>query len=196
MAKEYTTRTLREIVRVIASRFLGMTLIFAIVLVSVAIASLLAPRWYRSEAKIKAQPDWYEPDSKPSTLRDRVSLFMITQREIIKSDYVLASALMRMDPLWGSRYKQGKKYEPWYSDKDVQDYIAAHDKEIRKLRKRIKVETPGGHLYPSFQDHPRLAGTAGKIPRQQPRLPKASSRGCLPPDEVRGRGVPATPGPA
>jgi len=147
MAETYTGRTLREIVQILARRFLGMAAILAVTLAAVAAGTLVAPKWYRSEVPLLAKPGVIGSplEEQVALLRDRVSLFVVTQREIITSDYVLASALMKL---------QGKPTQSpgagaaaataWYSDKQINDYIQAHSKLMDRLRKRARVLTPGG----------------------------------------------------
>ncbi len=145
MAEAYTNRTLREIVRVVASRFLGMVLIFAVVVAAAAAATYLAPRWYRSEVVLLARPGIVgNPLEEQTTLlRDKVSLFVITQREIIMSEHVLASAMMKLQgvpPQGPSEAAAGGAY----TDKQVSDFIARNAKLMKKLKDRVKVLTPGG----------------------------------------------------
>ena len=74
MAETYTNRTLREVIRIVASRFLGMVLIFAIVVAAVGAATYFAPRWYRSEVQLLASPSILgNPlEEQAAMLRDRV----------------------------------------------------------------------------------------------------------------------------
>jgi uncharacterized protein involved in exopolysaccharide biosynthesis len=145
MAETYTNRTLREVVRIVASRFLGMVLIFAIVVAAVGAATFFAPRWYRSEAQLLASPSTLGNPLEEQTamLRDRVSLFIVSQREIIMSDYVLASGMMALQkiPPQGPSTAGGKAP---YSDKQISDFVARNGKLMRRLKSRVKVLTPGG----------------------------------------------------
>lgn len=147
MAKDYTSRTLREIVRILACRFVGILVIIGIVVGAVAVATVLAPKWYRSKAEILARPErMIDSGEGWVSLRDRVSLFVITQREIIMSDHVLASALMRFDgyPVRPGSTGPTSAYKPWYSDQEIQSYSAQNTEHLRKFRRRVNVETPGG----------------------------------------------------
>jgi len=147
MAEIYTGRTLREIVRILARRFVGMVVILAVALAAAGAATYLAPKWYRSEVPLLARPGVVgNPlEEQVSLLRDRISLFVVTQREIITSDYVLASAMMKL--------QRQKTQAPntmvadvttWYSDQQVREYIQAHSKLMDRLQKHVKVLTPGG----------------------------------------------------
>lgn len=143
MAETYTNRTLREVVRIVASRFLGMVLIFAIVVAAVGAATYFAPRWYRSEVQLLAGPSIVgNPlEEQITLLRDKVSLFVVTQREIIKSDHVLASAMMALK---GIPAQGGAAAKGVYNEKQVRDFVARNGKLMRRLKKRVKVLTPGG----------------------------------------------------
>jgi len=140
MSDEYASRTLRELLRIIAGRFLGMIVILAVVIVASAVLTVLTPKWYRSEVVLLASPGLANPlEEQAALLRDRVSLFVVTQREIIKSDTVLASALMRLE-----NRPQSLNAESWYSDEEIADYIRSHRRLMERVRKRVKVITPGG----------------------------------------------------
>ncbi|MFA6133658.1 MAG: Wzz/FepE/Etk N-terminal domain-containing protein [Phycisphaerae bacterium] len=148
MAETYTSRTLREIVRVLASRFWAMLFIFVLVAAAAVAVTFLSPKSYRSDVSFWARPGATSPlEEQGNVLRDRVSLFVVTQREIIMSDYVLASAVMN--------FKGVPKAEPvaanssaapttWYDDKVVSDFITRNSKLLDTLRTRVKVITPGG----------------------------------------------------
>jgi len=140
MSDGYASRTLRELLRIVASRFLGMVVILVVVIVAAAVVTVLAPKWYRSKVVLLASPTLANPlEEQAAILKDRVSLFVVTQREIIKSDTVLASALMRLEnrPETVSR-------ESWYGDAEIVEYIRGHRRLMERVRKRVKVITPGG----------------------------------------------------
>lgn len=150
MADTYTSRTLRELVRIVASRFLGMVLIFIIIVGAVIAASFYAPKWYRSEVQLMAQPTSVgNPLAKETaSLRERVSLFVTTQREIILSETVLGAALMMLDdsslatpsaPVKDKGFLLSPKLE-----KNLPAFISEHTDDIRKLKDRVTVVTPGG----------------------------------------------------
>jgi uncharacterized protein involved in exopolysaccharide biosynthesis len=151
MAEIYTSKTLREMTRIIASRFGGMVLLFVIVAAAVVAVTFLSPKWYRSEATLLTRPgvvgNPLEEQASPF-LRDRISLFVVTQREIIMSNYVLASALMRMK---GEAIAQGGEPNSssslpvqWYEDSRIKDFVAHNGKLLARIRNRVKVVTPGG----------------------------------------------------
>ncbi len=149
MAETYTSRTLREIVRVVASRFVGMVIIFAVVVVAVGLATFLSPKWYRSEAKLLAKPTGMgNPLETRTTMRDEVTLFVTTQREIVQSDYVLASALMMLDgerlpkPDYEKLPQAKRLLADW--DEKVRAFIDEDIKRLKSARKRVSVVTPGG----------------------------------------------------
>ena len=147
MPDKYASRTLREIIRVVASRFISMALIIILVIAAVAVATYLAPKWYRSEVELHAKPSGVTNplEYEPTSTRDEVSLFVRTQRQIIMSDYVLASALMRLveRPSSKSPSKASSK-QAWYANEKIGDYVSANGKFMRQVRKRVSVVTPGG----------------------------------------------------
>ncbi len=149
MAETYSSRTLRELVRIVATRFVGMAIIFVVLVAAVAVASLFAPKWYRSEVLLKAEPSRVTSPllEQPTSLREQVSLFVSTQREIIMSDYVLASALMRLEyPNYAMNGSAWNKVgdNPFFDEKAVDEYISKASEKLRWFRKRVSVVTPGG----------------------------------------------------
>lgn len=157
MAETYTNRTLREIVRIIASRFLGMVLILLIVVGAVVVASLAAPKVYRSEVHLMAKPARViSPlEVAPTSQREEVSLFVSTQREIIRSDYVLGWALLMLEdssmipedmPSEAGEEDQPRQPLPqnpqWESR--IREYLATGPRRLEKLKTQVEIITPGG----------------------------------------------------
>ena len=150
MADTYTSRTLRELLRIVASRFLGMVIIFIIIVGAVVAASLYAPKWYRSEVQLMASPTRLgNPLAGRSTSqREEVTLFVTTQREIILSENVLGTAMLMLEnPSYVPRTPAagGKGYVlPTPLQKELPAFIAGNTDKIRQLKKRVSVVTPGG----------------------------------------------------
>lgn len=126
-------RTLREIIRIIAGRFVGMVAIVVIVVAAALVASMYAPKWYRSEQKLQAgPPQEINPLEGAALFRDRVSLYINQLRSVISSDTVLAQALMKADGLDVSDAEK------------VKGYVLANTEKVQKLRENLRVLTPGG----------------------------------------------------
>ena len=178
MAESYTSRTLREIVRIIASRFWGMAILFVMVVGAVVLASWFSPRWYRSEVQLKAQPTrmTHPVEEEATSMREQVSLFISTHRRIIRSDYVLASALMKLEK---QPFKNGKPWDeagqPWYTLLEIKDYIQKNSKKLRQLKDRVAVKTPGGadatftQTFTVSVDWPEQTDETGKLNKDQKR---------------------------
>jgi len=147
MSENHTGRTLREIVGILASRFVPMSVLVVVIVAAAALATIAAPKWYRCQVMLQAKPGIVNPlEDRPVSLREELSLFVVTQREIIMSDYVLASALMRLEGAPISKPPAGddELMSPWYDDQQIADYIAANGKQLARVRDNIKVVTPGG----------------------------------------------------
>ena len=140
MALANSKRTLREVMRVLFSHCVGILLILVVVVGGVIIATYMGPWRYRSKIMLLAKPVSVRISSleSPTTMRDRLSLFIATQRELITSQYVLASALMKMD---GIKPPEGKQ---WYTDEQISDFIASNVKRLSEVSKHVRVRTPGG----------------------------------------------------
>ncbi len=145
----YPTRTLRELSRVIFSRLVGIILILVVVVAGVLTATFLGPWQYRSKALLLADPAnvTVSPLETPTGIRDRLSLFILKQRELIATEYVQASALMKLDNIASTssddKLKDLKGYQ-WYDDEQVAKFAAQNFDRLADLQKRIKVKTPGG----------------------------------------------------
>lgn len=136
MAERYTGRTLREIVRVVASRFVGMAVIFIVVVGAAVVATRFQPRTYRSRVQLEATPSrMTNPLESRTAARDEM-LFIAKHREIILSDYVLASATMRLDGIEIAS-------SATETDSQVRQWISENLSRLAKVTKRVKVVTPG-----------------------------------------------------
>jgi len=152
MPERYSSKTLREIVRVVASRFGGMILIFAVAVAATALATYLVPRTYRSEVQLIARPAKRTGSLETDAPLRELPLFIITQRQIIMSDYVIATALMELEGQKPPQIKGGlsasagtelaNELKQW--QEKVSQYVSSHVEKMRKVRKRINVVTPGG----------------------------------------------------
>lgn len=150
MADTYTSRTLRELLRIIASRFLGMVIIFIIIVGAVVAASLYAPKWYRSEVQLMASPTSVSNPlaERVTSQREEVTLFVTTQREIILSESVLGASLMMLEnpnfvPKARLAGDTGYTLSPQLL-KELPAFISGNTDAIRRLKERITVVTPGG----------------------------------------------------
>jgi len=146
MSDRYASKTLRQIIRVIAGRFPGMMIILILVVAAVAAVTYVAPKWYRSEVELRAKPGGLvNPlEYSPTSARDEVSLFVRTQRQIIMSDYVLASALMRLVERPAPQISPEATTEPWYGDEQIAEFVRDNGRLLREVRRRVSVVTPGG----------------------------------------------------
>jgi uncharacterized protein involved in exopolysaccharide biosynthesis len=147
MAETYTTRTLREIVRIVASRFLGMLIILVVIVGGVTLASLYSAKWYRSVVQLEASPSQSANplESRPTgaSLASEQSLFVMTQAAIIRSNPVLATAMMCLEKDM-TLDANAEKLELPFNMEEINDYISANPEKIRKLYNRVSVVTPGG----------------------------------------------------
>jgi len=143
MALAYPTRTLREMARVIFSRLLGIVLVLAVVVGSVVVATYLSPWQYRSRALLMVRPAKISALESTETIRDRLSLFIVTQRQLIESDRVVASALLKLagvEPA-GPEAVEGKLS---YSDAQIAEFVSTNAQRMSDARRRVTVQTPGG----------------------------------------------------
>ena len=102
MPESFAPTSKREILRVLFSRWLGILLIFIIITGSVVLATLAAPKWYRSSIKFYARrPRPINLLSSPHDMFLPTEVFLRTQQAIILSREVISRALARMDGVTG-----------------------------------------------------------------------------------------------
>jgi capsular polysaccharide biosynthesis protein len=144
MTDTYPTRSLRELARIIFTRLVGIVLILVVVLAGVIAVSILTEWKYRSSSLLLARPAAPLTDLEGrASMRDRVSLFVVTQRELIKSDYVVTSALMKLDG-WDPDGPLSPEGQQWYEDETVEKFAADNAGRVARGRGAVRVETPGG----------------------------------------------------
>lgn len=147
------SKTLREIVRVVASRFIGMVVIFLVIVTAVGAATFFAPKQYRSTVILRALPAKANPlEGEAASLRDSISLFVSTQRELITRDEVLAAALILLDgeveglpkpiPPGTGTVKWQKTTAEW--DERVASYKNDNAEKVQRAKNSVSVVTPGG----------------------------------------------------
>ncbi|HOF19165.1 MAG TPA: hypothetical protein PK082_09670, partial [Phycisphaerae bacterium] len=178
MSEMYGSRTLRELVRVLAGRFLGMTLILLVLVAAAVVGTLWMSKTYRTEATLIARP---ARDAnvltvgQATSVRDEIQLFVATQREIVLSDYVLATALMRLDGADLSKLNFNQlgalAAQTRQREEAVQKFVAENAERLQKARKRVAVLTPGGPgatfsqtftIRVDWPEEPKEAAKAGK----------------------------------
>lgn len=175
MASTETTRSLRELARILFSRWLGIVLILVVVIGGVWGATMLSNWRYRSRAMLMARP--LAPMASlegGANIKDRLSLFIVNQREMIEGDYVIAAALEKLDGAAPDGYEgleKDNKKDKWYKDETLQEFIERNATRVNEVRKRVSVETPGGPDVTSNQtfyivvdwpeERDRAAGQAG-----------------------------------
>ncbi|HUT61725.1 MAG TPA: hypothetical protein VNA25_28135 [Phycisphaerae bacterium] len=180
MSEQATSRTLREILRTMARRSFGIGVILVVIIAAVWVVTSLSPRWYRSEAQLYARPgQTISPlDRQSAVIGEDVQLFVVTQREIIKSNFVLASALMKLQgkPVQPEpATTEGKSTYQWYTDNDIADFARDNAKPLKKAGQRVSVVTPGGpdstftqtfKLRVDWPEEPEVASEKAVDPRE------------------------------
>ena len=145
MTDTYSTRSLRELARILCTRFVGILVILVLVVAGVVAFSLMSSWQYRSSSLLMARPAAPLTDIEGrASMRDRISLFVVTQRELITSDYVITTALMRLDGIKPDAASETGEATGYYKDDTVRDFAAANVKRVSRARSAITVETPGG----------------------------------------------------
>lgn len=173
MASADSTRTRRELARVIFSRLVGMIVIVVVLPVVVVAAAYLSPWRYRSKALLRASPiSGLGTEAERATLRERLSLFVVMQRELLLSDRVVAQALMQLDKAPTDPVAfDGKNF---YKDAAVNRFVQANAGRVVSTKRLIRVETPGGAAESFTQVYTVTVEWAEDRPRTQ--LPSQESR--------------------
>jgi len=138
MPESFAPMSKREILRVLFSRWLGILAIFIIVAGSVVLATLVAPKWYRSSITFQtSRPRPINPLVSPQDIFLPTEVFLRTQQAVILSEEVVSRALARLD---GAQGQAGISA--------AAEDIRRHQRQ-RLLRqiKHIKVTTPVGENF-------------------------------------------------
>ena len=153
MAERYTSRTLREILRIIASRFLGMIIILALFVGGTLFINYASPRKYRTKFEIIANAGENLVEGKTENqLRERVGLFISAQKQILTSDETVGTALYFLnnppadaDSAWNQAIDDEKEISLTDEQKTaIANYIQKNVGWIDEVKKKISVLTPGG----------------------------------------------------
>jgi len=134
------------------------------------VATFLAPKWYRCQAELLAKPTrLMSPLEQAGTVQNEVTMFLVTQRQVILSNYVIASALLELSgearmpsPKGAAETMESwlRKIDAWqrqvdlYIEGDPKQDKPNHKEYISEVRRRIEVVTPSGAdatLSPTFQ---------------------------------------------
>jgi len=139
MPEAFGSRTLREICRVLFSRWVGMILIVAIAAGGTWLACVQAVPWYRTAVTIHVkQPADTNPTIKDVSPDRSLEVFIKTQRQIIFSDLVMARTMARLE---------GSMADPPSETRDDAPALAIIEQrqdDLRKFREHVEVVTPGG----------------------------------------------------
>lgn len=164
MPEAFTTRTLRELTRVIFTRLLGMIVIVALLTGGTYYACKRAKPIYQSEVTILVKQPKRETSNIQEVSPDRsLAVFLRTQHQIIKSDLVLSRtmALLENPPNredWlaarsvlhaakpSERDEVREKLDRVLDDIDQlgSRIIDQRQEDLARFRKNVEVETPGG----------------------------------------------------
>ena len=139
MPESFAPTSKREILRVLFTRWLGILLVFVIVTGSVVLATLAAPRWYRSRIGFQTRrPPPISLLSAPNDMFLSTEVFLRTQQAIILSEDVVSRALARLDGVPDNEAAISKAAE---------EIRTKQQSRLRRQIKHIKVTTPVGQSF-------------------------------------------------
>jgi uncharacterized protein involved in exopolysaccharide biosynthesis len=166
MAEPFTTRTLRELTRVVFSHLVGMILIVALLTGGTYVACKKANPIYESSVTILVKQPKRQTTAVQEVSPDRsLEVFLKTQRELVLSDRVLSRALILMEDK-SLRDQWDKARKPLDTapldqrdeilarivavtrtiDKKADALINTRQEDLRRARKNVDVRTPGGEM--------------------------------------------------
>lgn len=98
MPETFTPSTMREILRVFFTRWIGILAIFVIIAGATVAASLMAPKWYLSRVSFQTErPRPINPLASPQNVFLPTEVFLRTQQAIVLSQDVVSRALAGLD---------------------------------------------------------------------------------------------------
>ncbi len=190
MPEAFSSRTLRELTRVVFSHLLGMILILAILTGGTYMACQKADPIYESSVMIMVKQPKRQTTNVQEVSPDRsLEVFIKTQRELILSDRVLSRTMAlleetRLRDTWRKsqqtlmtvsierREEARAQIETLLKqiDQAADKIISTRQKDLTKFRKKVDVRTPGGEtvgMSEVFTVRLRLPDTAGFKPGQR-----------------------------
>lgn len=164
MPEAFTTRSLRELTRVVFSHLFGMILIVILLTGGTYVACKYADPIYESSVTVLVkQPK--APSSKVQEVSPDRSLevFIKTQHQLIMSDRVLSRTMVLLEDSvlrrqWEAASREIPKAKPRNRgeartelekliarvDEHADVLVKTRQRDLRKFRKKVEVETPGG----------------------------------------------------
>lgn len=140
MPETFTPSTKREILRVFFTRWMGIFAIFVIIAGSTVAATVMAPKWYRSQISFEAQrPRPINPLASPQNPFLPTEVFLRKQQAIILSEHVVSRALARLD--------LGKDATETAIKAGAENIRKKQQERLRRQIEHIKVTTPVGENF-------------------------------------------------
>ncbi|NIA06714.1 MAG: hypothetical protein GWP14_03600 [Actinobacteria bacterium] len=138
MSESLAPKSKRDILRIFFSRWPGILVIFLIITGSVVLATLVAPKWYRSSISFKARrPRPISLLSLPNDMFQPTEIFLRTQQAVILSQDVVSRALARLDGA----------VAPAAIDQAAAEIRRSQQPRLIRQIKHIKVTTPVGDSF-------------------------------------------------
>jgi len=138
MPESLDPKSKRDILRIFFSRWPSAVLIFIIIAGSVVLATLAAPKWYRSSISFQARrPRPIRLLALPNDMFQPTEIFLRTQQAIILSQEVVSRALARRDGA----------VDPTAIDLAAIEIRESHQPRLTRQIKHVKVTTPIGDSF-------------------------------------------------
>jgi len=139
MADALAGRTLRELARVLFTRWLTILLIVVIAAGATWYACQISPKYYRCQVALQVRQPRTNPTVRPVSPDRSLQVFVRTQREIILSNLVLARAMAQKEAALA-----GAQIDAAGIDEAAAEILKTRREDLRRFRRKVKVETPGG----------------------------------------------------
>ncbi|MCG3181305.1 MAG: hypothetical protein BIFFINMI_03685 [Phycisphaerae bacterium] len=173
MAESWHSRSLRDILRILFTRWLSGLLIFALVIGAAVAVTLISPRSYQTSVTVRVPFTDIEEQIIGLRTSDTWEVLLKTLRETLMSPEVLSRTLARFDDAKLSRDLSGAGLKA-VADPLVNDAVDAAAAKLRKddpervaeFRRNVRMETPGGQEISKsqvFTVYVRADGSDGNV---------------------------------
>ncbi len=193
MPEAFTTRTLRELTRVVFSNLVGMILIVVLLTGGTYVACKKADPIYESSVTILVKQPKRASSKVEEVSPDRsLEVFLKTQRELILSDRVLSRTLAllgdsSLQQQWRTVRDALQASEPKQRDQETErleqviaridtaadEIVSKRQQDLHRFRDNVQMETPGGQevaMSEVFSIVVRQKDTAGFKPGQRAQM--------------------------
>jgi len=137
MAETFASRTLRELARVVLSRWLTIVVVVVAAAGGTYYACRVAPKYYRCQVTLQVKQPPRSPVVREVSPDRSLQVFVRTQQQIVLSSVVLSRAMAEVD-----LRLRGQPVMDEAVDAAAEQIVKQRQEDLRRFRKKVQVKTP------------------------------------------------------